>query len=266
MRRAGRHQHAFAHQRAIGKMRLGSCDNLQRFRHAAGPIFATGHIAVIRADKTDAVAFQYGAVALGCRMLPHAHIHRRGHQHRRIGGQKQRRGQIAGQSLRHFRHQIGGARRHNDQISRTGQLDVAHLGLIGQVKQIAIDLLTRQCGDGQRCHKLLAGTGQYRCDRCAALGQPPDQIKRLIGSDSATDDQQYAFSSQHDASRLCFTGMSIGKAVAVCQWERFRAWRASPRNLKVRYFRNASHGSGRSTPGASRTASNAPTRTAPSSV
>ena len=97
-------------------------------------MFTAGHIALVRACYCDAIAPQSGQIALGRGMLPHAHIHRRGNHHWRIRGQQQSRGQIIGQSPRHLGHQIRSGRGDNNQIGNTAQLDMAHLGLVTEVK------------------------------------------------------------------------------------------------------------------------------------
>jgi hypothetical protein len=64
----------------------------------------------------------------------------------------------------HLRHQVGGRGRHDDQVGGAAQLDMAHLRLVGQVEEVAIDLLARQRRDGQRRHEFLRRAGQDRDD------------------------------------------------------------------------------------------------------
>ena len=66
---------------------------------------------------------------------------------RNLGGRSMYGGQIIGQSLRHFRHDMGRGGRHQDKIRRTRQLDMPHLRLFGQVKQLCIDLRPRKGGN-----------------------------------------------------------------------------------------------------------------------
>jgi hypothetical protein len=80
-------------------------------------------------------------------VLPHPHIHRRRDQHGLVGGQQQRRSQIVGMAGGHLRHQIGGGGRDDHQIGGAAEFDVTHLGLVGQIEQIAIDLAPGQGRD-----------------------------------------------------------------------------------------------------------------------
>ena len=47
-------------------------------------------------------------------------------------------------ALRHLRHQVGGRRRHHDQIAFAGKPDMAGVELALGVEQIRIDALMRQ--------------------------------------------------------------------------------------------------------------------------
>ena len=70
---------------------------------------------------------------------------------------------------------------------------MAHLGFVGQVKEIGKHLLARQGGCRKRCDEFLC----RRCQdgRYGPSGFPdlPDQVQRLESGDAASDDQQYAF-------------------------------------------------------------------------
>jgi len=112
--------------------------------HAPLAEFAAGHFAIIGADEQHAVFFQNRAVAFyGC-AFPHPHIHRRSHQDRLVGGEQCGGSEIARQAVRHFGHQVGGGRRHHHQIGAARQLDMPHLGFIGEAEKIAIDFFAGQ--------------------------------------------------------------------------------------------------------------------------
>ena len=96
---------------------------------------------------------------------------------------------------------------------------MAHLCLIGQIKEVTIHLLPRQGRDGERGHKLLPRAGQHRRDRRPALPQTPDQIQRLIGGNAPPDDQKNAFPRQHVTLTVAFDPQRIGKGDAICQWQ-----------------------------------------------
>ncbi len=114
MRRAGGHDDALAGKRALPlagthadpgrqpdlrvalKRRGDRRNDFERLRHAARPVFAAGHIAMIGADKQHAVLAQARDVALRCRMQPHAQVHGRCRERPFVGGEQQRRGEIVG--------------------------------------------------------------------------------------------------------------------------------------------------------------------------
>ena len=186
-----------APQRPVGQRRLDRRDNLQRFRHAPRPEFAASHVALIGSDRQHTIPSQCRQIAHRRRMGPHPHIHRRCDQNRRVGCQQQGGCQIIGAALRHLGHQVRRRRGHHDQVRHPRQLDMAHLGLVRQIEQIGMNLAPRQRGHRQRGHKLGPGARQNRRHRCAALFQPADQVKRLVGGDAAADDQKNTLARQH---------------------------------------------------------------------
>ncbi len=92
-------------------------------------------------------------------------------------------------TLRHLRHQVGGRGRHHDQIAVAGETDVAGVELARGIEQIHVAALVRQRAGGQRRDELLRGLGEHAADANAAFLQPPDQVQRLVGGDTAADDQ-----------------------------------------------------------------------------
>ena len=143
--------------------------------------------------NSDAVGAQRGDIALGRRMQPHAHVHRRRDQHALVGRQQRGRGQIVGEAVRHARQQIGGRGRDDDEIGRARQFDVAHLRFVGQAEQILAHRLRRSARPPTAARRIawrraVITTRTLR----AALAQPPDQFQRLVSGDAAADDQQNA--------------------------------------------------------------------------
>ena len=186
-----------APQRPVGQRRLDRRHDLQRFRHAPRPEFAASHVALIGSDRQHALPGQSRQIARRRRVGPHPHIHCRRDQNPRVGGQQKGRGQIVRAALRHLCHQVRRRRCHHDQVRHPRQLDMAHLGLIRQIEQISVNLGPGKRSDRQRRHKLGPGARQNRRHRCAALFQPADQVKRLVGGDAAADDQKNTLARQH---------------------------------------------------------------------
>ena len=159
MRGAGGDKDSAAFQRAVSQRRLNRCHDLHRLGHAAGAVFAAGHVAPVRTSDQNTVAAQGRQIALGRCVIPHAHVHRGHDHHRRVSGQQEGRGQIIGQAACHLGHQIGCGRSHDHQIGHAAELDMPHLGLVTQIEQITVDLVARQCRDRQRRYEFLTRAG-----------------------------------------------------------------------------------------------------------
>jgi len=159
-------------------------------RHPAIAEFATGHGSHIGPDEMHAVALEGREIPLRRGMLPHAYVHRRGHQHRLVGRQQGGGGQIAGEAVGGLGHQVRRRRGHDHQVGRAGKLDVAHLRFVGQGEQFAVDPVLGQGRQGQRRDERGARRRQDRPHGDARLAQQPRQRQRLIGGDAAPDDQQ----------------------------------------------------------------------------
>jgi hypothetical protein len=125
-------------------------------------------------------------------MEPHPDVHRRRHQDLLVGRQERGRGEVARDPLRHLRHQVGRRRRDDEKVGIARQLDVSHLGLVGEREQVRVHLVLGQGGDRQRRHERLARLGEDRPDMGAALPEPADQIEALIGRDAPADDEEDA--------------------------------------------------------------------------
>ena len=107
----------------------------------------------------------------------------------RSGRQQDCAGEIVGVAVRHLRHQVGGRRRHHDQIAFAREADVTGVEFALGVEQIGVDALMRQRAGRKRRDELLRGLGQHAADVDVPLLQPPDQLQRFEGGDAAADDQ-----------------------------------------------------------------------------
>ena len=103
-----------------------------------------------------AIGLEPRQIALRRRVVPHPDIHRRRDQHRLVGCQKQRGGEVIGLAGRHLRHEIGGRRRDDHEVGRARQLDMPHLGLVGQAEEIVMNLAAATGRHRQRRHELRA--------------------------------------------------------------------------------------------------------------
>ena len=151
------------------KTRLDAVCNHLDLRQAARPELAAGHGAGVGLHHIDAVRTQGGNIARRCGVFPHAHIHGWHHKDRLVRCHKRGGGQIICMSARCLGEQVSGRRTDHDKVRRARQLDMAHLGLVGQIKEIGEHLLARQRRDRQRRDEFRAGFGHNAAARDTAL-------------------------------------------------------------------------------------------------
>ena len=174
-------------------MRRHGSDDLERLRHAARARFALlRHLARIGTDDRDAVGDKLREIAPRRRMAPHARIHGGRDQHRLVGREQHRRGEVVRMAARHLGHQVGGRGRHHDDIGVAGEPDMADVELGARIEQVDIGVLARDGARRQRRDEFLRGLRHHDAHRGAALPEAPDQVERLVGRDPAADDEQDA--------------------------------------------------------------------------
>ena len=91
--------------------------------------------------------------------------------------------------------QVGGRRRHHDQIGLARQPDVTDVELAACVEQIGKHALAENGAGRERGDEMLRRLSENAAHGEPALFQPPDQIERLVGGNAAADDQQHALLS-----------------------------------------------------------------------
>ena len=111
-------------------------------------------------------------------------------------------GQIAGMAARHFRNQIGGRRRNDDDIGVARQPDMADVEFALRIEQIGIGALAGKRAGRKRRHKMLRGGGKNAAHAGAAILQAADEIERLVGGNAAADDEKDAARIRHHGRRL----------------------------------------------------------------
>jgi len=193
LQRGGRGGHGRGIERngGAGRDRGRGCrHDVERLGHAARAVFAARHHAVAGADREHAVGREGRPVAARGGVEPHADVHGGGQQHALVGGEQQGRGEVVGEALGHLGHEVRGSGRHHQEFGAARQLDMAHLGLVGEREQVVVDPAAREARHRQRCDEALGGFRHHGPDLGAALAQPADQVERLIGRDAAPDDQQ----------------------------------------------------------------------------
>ena len=109
-----------------------------------------------------------------------------------LGRQQHRGGEIVGVTARHLGHQVGGGRRHHDQIGFAREPDMADVEFAAGIEQVGEHALADDGAGRQRRDEMLGRLGEDAAHGQAALLQPADEIERLVGGDAAADDQQHA--------------------------------------------------------------------------
>src|SRR6478735_2672040 len=73
---------------------------------------------------------------------------------------------------------------------------MADILLVLAVEQVSEDMVGRQRADRQRGDEVLRCCGHDGTDQGATLAQPADEVERLVGGNTASDDQQDALSRE----------------------------------------------------------------------
>ena len=196
--RPGGDEDMLALQRPVRQRGTDRIGDLVRLDQPTRAELATGHSAFDGASKQHAVRHERRHVALHRRMFPHPHVHRGGDQHALVGGQKQRRGQVVRQPVRHLAQKVGGGGCHDHEVGIAAEFDMPHLGLVRQAEEVSIDLFGRQSRGRQRRHELLPRAGDDRHHACPTLTQNTDQRQRLERPDTAADDKKNTFTREHE--------------------------------------------------------------------
>ena len=207
MRRAGGDQHALAAPApAPLRAAIGSTAAAISSGSAMRPMPLSPASAIspsLGPTKTNAVGGKLREIALRRLVRPHARVHRRRQQHLRRRRQQHGGGEIVGVTAGHLGHQVGGGRRHHDQIGLARQPDVADVELVRRIEQVGEDALADDGAGRQRRDEMLGRLGQDAAHGEPALLQPADQVERLVGGDAAADDQQHALGrGRRGAARL----------------------------------------------------------------
>ncbi|MBW3550458.1 MAG: thiamine-phosphate kinase, partial [Proteobacteria bacterium] len=106
-------------------------------------------------------------------------------------------GEVGGLARCHARHQVGGGRRHDDQVGGARQLDMAHLGLIGEAVKVGEHAGPAQARHRQGRDELFRRARHDAAHADAFLPGAPDQLQTLVGRDAAADDEQDLLAVQH---------------------------------------------------------------------
>ena len=184
------------HHVAAGEVRLGRAPgqhpaaDLEDLRGVGQPALAgvgAGEAADGGLDDDGAAAAQGGDVLLGGGVLPHLGVHRGGEHHRAARGEQGVGEQVVGEAVGGLGQQVGGGRRDDHQVGVLPDADVRHL--VDVVPDLGGDRVAGQRGPGGGADEVQRGRGRHDPDVVARLGEPAQQLARLVGGDAAADAQ-----------------------------------------------------------------------------
>ena len=91
----------------------------------------------------------------------------------------------------------GGRRlpRHHQEVGLARQFDMAHLDFVGEREQVLMDLVAAEARERERRHELLSGARQDAANGRLRLRKVRNELERLVGRNSAPDDQETRLSS-----------------------------------------------------------------------
>ncbi len=180
MRRAGGDEHALAKKRLRlrGEQALDRRRDFQRLGHAPEAALARfRHLALVGADQNAAIGHELREIALRRLVRPHMRVHRRRQQNFCIRRQQRRGGEIVGVTAGHFRHQVGGRRRHHDQIAFAREAYVADVEFARRIEQVGVNALAENGAGRQRRDEMFGRFGKDAAQGKAAFLQPANEIE-----------------------------------------------------------------------------------------
>ncbi len=143
-----------------------------------------------RVEHDHAAGAQGGDVGLRGRVLPHLGVHRRSHHDRAARGEQHVGEQVVGEPRRGTREEVGRGRRDDHEVGLLPEAHVRHV--VDVVPHLGGDRLARQRGPGGRADEVQGGPGGDDGDVVAGLGEPAQQLGRLVRGDPAAHAEHHA--------------------------------------------------------------------------
>ena len=106
-----------------------------------GPVSASAMAPSFGPTTRTPSAAQEREVALGRRVEPHAHVHRRRDEDRQRRGEQHRRGEVVRVAAGHLGHEVRGRGRDDHEVGVAGEPDMADIGLVLAVEQVRMGAL-----------------------------------------------------------------------------------------------------------------------------
>ena len=162
-------------------------EDLHRVRQPALAGVDAGEAAHGGLDDDGSPAAQRRDVLLGGGVLPHLGVHGRCEDDRTAGGEERVGEQVVGEAVGRPGEQVGGGGGDDDQVGGLPDPYVRHLVDIGP--DLGGDGVPGERRPGRRADELKRRGGRYDPYVMAGLGQPPQQLARLVRGDPARDPQ-----------------------------------------------------------------------------
>ena len=202
-RASGGHQHNLAGQIVAAAQRAEHrVGNRLRLSHAPRAHHAAGQLARARLDHAHAALAQDFKIGLGRRMLPHIHVHRRSHQHRRSGRQIHRGQKIVGDAVGKLGQNVGRGRRDHQRIGPLRLADVLDARIRTRRRRcrpsshrLVMTLWPVSAAKVSGCTNLRGRLGHHHVDFEGLALQRAHQFRRLVRGNSARDADRYSHGS-----------------------------------------------------------------------
>ena len=152
--------------------------------------------AAVRGDNGKTVLLQGSKIVLGDGVFQHRRVHGRGHQFFAAGRQNHRGEHVIGNAVGQLGDNIGGGRRHQNQVRSGGQGDVGNVILKVPGKGVHHTPVVGQGLKGQGGNKLSGVLGHHHMDLRPRFPQGAGHVGHFIGGNAAGHTQQDALSLQ----------------------------------------------------------------------
>ncbi len=172
---------------AAGQHAAADLEDLRRIGQPALAGVDTGETPDGGLDDDGAPAAQGGDVLLGGRVLPHLGVHRGREDDRTAGGEQGVGEQVVGQAVGRLGEHVGGRGGDDDEV---GVLSDPHVrDLVDVVPDLGGDRMARERRPGGGADEVERRLGRDDPYVMSGLGQPAQQLARLVRGDAAADPQ-----------------------------------------------------------------------------
>ena len=168
----------------------GALDGLDEGGHlgqSAASGEARGERAGLGLEHGDPALAQRLDIGLHGRVVPHAAVHGRRHQHRASRGEEEGGQEVVGDAVGGLGQEIGRGRRHHEGIRPLGESHVLDGLLTLRIEEAREDRPARERAEGEGAHEMLGVGRHHHCHLGSAGGQLPQEQHRLVGGDAARD-------------------------------------------------------------------------------